>query len=458
MNIRDYKNIYMIGIGGISMSGIAEILVNWGFKVSGSDMSESAMIEKLRSNGINVNIGQVKENITKDIDLIVYTAAIKSDNPELVEARNLGIETVERGKFLGEITKLFKDVIGVAGTHGKTTTSSMVSSAFMSANLDPSIQIGANLRCIDGNYRVGNSDYFIIEACEYCESYLNFKQRSAIVTNIDNDHLDYFKNIDNIEKSFQKYVSMLPSDGLLVVNMDDERCYNLRNHTKANVLTTSMTNEKADYYARNISYNDEGCASYDLMHNNEKIDRITLGVAGSHNVSNSLECIALCLWYKLPSEMIKEGLIGFTGASRRLEYKGKFNGADVYDDYGHHPTEIKATADSILKKKFNSSWVIFEAHTYSRVKEHLSSFAESLMDFDHVIVIDIYAAREKNIYGVSEEQIVNKLKEDNVDAIYISDYDEIVDYLRKHVKENDIILTLGAGNVTKIAKKLIEDK
>lgn len=196
MNIRDYKNIYMIGIGGISMSGIAEILVNWGFKVSGSDMSESAMTEKLRSNGINVNIGQVKENITKDIDLVVYTAAIKSDNPELVEARNLGIETVERGKFLGEITKLFKDVIGVAGTHGKTTTSSMVSSAFMSANLDPSIQIGANLRCIDGNYRVGNSDYFIIEACEYCESYLNFKQRSAIVTNIDNDHLDYFKNIE----------------------------------------------------------------------------------------------------------------------------------------------------------------------------------------------------------------------------------------------------------------------
>ena len=263
------------------------------------------------------------------------------------------MELKQRGKFLGEITKLFKDVIGVAGTHGKTTTSSMVSSAFMSANLDPSIQIGANLRCIDGNYRVGNSDYFIIEACEYCESYLNFKQRSAIVTNIDNDHLDYFKNIDNIEKSFQKYVSMLPSDGLLVVNMDDERCYNLRNHTRASVLTTSMTNEKADYYAKNISYNDEGCASYDLMHNNEKIDRITLGVAGSHNVSNSLECIALCLWYKLPIDMIKEGLIGFTGASRRLEYKGKFNGADVYDDYGHHPTEIKATADSILKKKFN---------------------------------------------------------------------------------------------------------
>ena len=196
MNIRDYKNIYMIGIGGISMSGIAEILVNWGFKVSGSDMSESAMTEKLRSNGINVNIGQVKENITKDIDLVVYTAAIKSDNPELVEARNLGIETVERGKFLGEITKLFKDVIGVAGTHGKTTTSSMVSSAFMSANLDPSIQIGANLRCIDGNYRVGNSDYFIIEACEYVES-LECKNNIILIKTLSNPYsilkkCDYF--------------------------------------------------------------------------------------------------------------------------------------------------------------------------------------------------------------------------------------------------------------------------
>lgn len=458
MNLRDYKHIYMIGIGGISMSGIAEILVNWNFKVSGSDMTESTMTEKLRQNNINVNIGHKKENITKDIDLVVYTAAVKQDNPELISAKEQNIKTIERGAFLGEITKLFNDVIGIAGTHGKTTTSSMVSSAFMNANLDPGIQIGANLKIIDGNYRVGNSDYFIIEACEYCESYLNFKQRSAIITNIDNDHLDYFKNIENIEKSFQKYVKMLPSNGLLVVNMDDERCYNLRNYTNASVLTTSTQNENADYYAQNIKYDSDGCATYELMHNKEKITDIKLKVAGEHNVSNSLECIALCLWYSINIEDIKKGLLNFNGASRRMEYKGKFNGASVYDDYAHHPTEINATAKAVLKKKFNSSWVIFEAHTYSRVKEHLDSFALSLKDFDHIIVTDIYAAREKNIYNVSEEMITTKLKEYGVLATHISDYDEIVNYLKENVKENDIILTLGAGNVTKLANKLVNNK
>lgn len=458
MNLKDYKNIYMIGIGGISMSGIAEILVHWNFKVAGTDATENDMTTKLRNNGILINIGHKAENITKEYDLVVYTAAIKQDNPELVRAHELNIPTIERGEFLGELTKLFKDCIGVAGTHGKTTTSSMVSSVFMSANVDPSIQIGASLSVIDGNYRVGHSDYFIIEACEYCDSYLNFQQRSAIVTNIDNDHLDYFKNIDNIEKSFQTYVSHLPENGLLVVNKDDERCYNLRNHTKASVLTTSMEDADADYYARNITFDENGCASYDLMQDGEKLGEVKLNVAGMHNVSNSLECIALSLWYGISLSAIQEGLLAFHGASRRMEWKGTFCGADVYDDYGHHPTEIAATANAILKKKFHESWVVFEAHTYSRVDEHLSTFAQSLTKFDHVIVMDIYAAREVNVYGVSEDQIVDKLKEDGVDARYIHEWDDIVTYLKGHVHEKDLILTLGAGNVTKIAELLIKAK
>ncbi len=457
MNIKDYKHIYMIGIGGISMSGIAAILVKWGYKVSGSDSSDGIMVQKLRQSGIKVNIGQIEENITDDIDLVVYTAAIKKDNPELVKSRKLNIKTIERGNFLGEITKLFKDVIGIAGTHGKTTTSSMVSSAFMSANLDPSIQIGANLNVINGNYRVGDSDYFIIEACEYCESYLNFQQRSAIVTNIDNDHLDYFKNIDNIEKSFQKYVSKLKEDGLLVVNMDDERCYNLRNYTKANVLTVSLNNDEADYIASNIVFDENGYAEYDLINHGNKLSTIKLNVAGIHNVLNSLECIALCLWYGLDIESIKKGLLNFKGASRRLEYKGKFKGASVYDDYAHHPTEVKATSKAILNKKFNESWVVFEAHTYSRVKEHIDDFVESLKDFDHIIVIDIYAAREVNTYNVKEQDIIDKLLKIGKDARYIKDYDDIKKFLSDNVKENDLILTLGAGNVTKISNKLIED-
>ena len=455
MNIRDYKNIYMIGIGGISMSGIAEILVNWGFKVSGSDMSESAMTEKLRSNGINVNIGQVKENITKDIDLVVYTAAIKSDNPELVEARNLGIETVERGKFLGEITKLFKDVIGVAGTHGKTTTSSMVSSAFMSANLDPSIQIGANLRCIDGNYRVGNSDYFIIEACEYCESYLNFKQRSAIVTNIDNDHLDYFKTFENIKKAFVKYVKLIPKDGLLVTNADDKNCLDLRNETSANVITYGILNKEADFTASNIAYNEEGFPCFDVYYHGNFYGHIALSVPGDHNVLNALATIALCDFYGISKEAITKALLNFTGAHRRFEYVGNVQGASIYDDYGHHPTEILATAEALQHKKYHESWVVFQPHTYSRTKNLMKDFAKSLLHFDHILITDIYAARESNTYGVTSEDLVACIQSFGKEALYFSDFDAIVAYLKQHVHSQDIILTQGAGTVTHIGPMLL---
>ena len=451
------KHVYMIGIGGISMSGIARILIKYGYRVSGSDIVENDEVKSLEEQGIKVNIGQVKENITDDIDLVVYTAAINPLNEELVRAKELNIETIERGAFLGELTLNFKDCIGVSGTHGKTTTSSMVSCIFVEKDLDPSIQIGANLSVINGNYRVGNSDYFIIEACEYKDSFQNFRQRSAIVTNIDNDHLDYFKNIDNISKSFQKYVSKLPEDGLLVLNMDNERCYELRKYTKAHVITVSLNNEEADYNAKNINYDDRGCPSYDVYKNGNFIIRVNLNVKGEHNVLNSLEAFALSSWYNIDSETIVKGLANFTGASRRMEYKGKFNGANVYDDYGHHPTEIKATSNAILKEKYNESYVIFEAHTYSRVHSHIDEFVESLLDFDHIIVIDIYAAREENIYGVKPEDIVEKLKEKGKDAIYISDYDEIKKYLKDKVKENDLVLTLGAGNVTKVAKKLLED-
>ena len=437
------------------MSGIAEILKKWNYNVWGSDWAKSGQTDWLENNGIKVNIGQVKENITDDIDLVVYTAAIKEDNPELVRARELGIPTIERGDFLGEITKLFKDTIGIAGTHGKTSTTSMVSYAFLEANYDPSIQVGANLKVLDGNYRVGNSDYFVIEACEYCESYLRFKQRSAIVLNIDDDHLDYFKNIDNIKKSFEKYVSLLPSDGYLVLNRDDERCYDLRNSTKAHIITVGKDN-KADWYYDNVTFDDDGYPTYDAYYKEEFKGRITLRVTGLHNVFNSLCCIALCNAYGIDIDIVAKALLKYDGASRRLEYKGMLNGAKVYDDYGHHPTEIKATINGIKNKKYNESWVVFEAHTYSRLAAHLKEFAESLVNFDHIIVIDIYAAREVNTYNISEEDLIREINKLGKEAIHISDYDEVIKYLKDNVKEGDLILTLGAGNVTKIANKIKE--
>ncbi len=456
VDINNCKRIYFVGIGGISMSGIALILKSWDYIVYGSDSVVSPQTENLEKQGITVNIGQVADNITKDIDLVVYTAAIKEDNPELVKARELNIPCIERGEFLGELTKLFSDTIGIAGTHGKTSTSSMVALAFMQANYDPSIQIGAVLKNIKGNYRVGSSDHFIIEACEYHDSYLNFKHKSAIVLNIDDDHLDYFKNIDNIQKSFQKYVSNLPENGFLIINRDDERCYELRNHTKAKVISVGSDN-RADWYYSNVTYDKAGFPSYEAYYHNEYVGKVTLRVLGNHNIFNSLCCIALCSCYNISIKIVKQALLGFTGASRRLEYKGLFNKAKVYDDYGHHPTEIKATVDGIKRINHNKSWVVFEAHTFSRFKSHLKEFAESLKDFDNIIIMDIYAAREVNTFGVKEEDLIEELKKYNKRAVHISDYGEIVNYLRDKVQENDLILTLGAGNVTKIATLLIND-
>lgn len=453
IDIKKYKHIYMIGIGGISMSGIAEILRKWDYEVTGSNINQNEQTVWLESSGIKVNIGHSADNITDKYDLVIYTAAIHEDNPEMVKAKELGIPTIERGIFLGELTKLFKDTIGIAGTHGKTSTTSMVANSFLEANLDPSIQVGAVLKSIDGNYRVGNSDFFIIEACEYSDSYLNFKQRSAIVLNIDADHLDYFKSIDNIEKSFQEYVSHLPEGGFLVLNRDDERCYNLRNHSKATAITVGKS-DSADWYYNNVTFDNDGYPTYDAYYKGEKRGTITLRVAGLHNVFNSLCCIALCDAYGIDIEIVKEALLKFDGASRRLEYKGKVNGASIYDDYGHHPTEIKATALGILNKTFNESWVVFEPHTYSRLSEHLDEFADSLKSFDHIIVTKIYAAREINTFNISEEDMIKALEKHGKKAICIMEIDDIVKYLKENVKENDLVLTLGAGNVTKIATLL----
>ncbi len=454
-DLKEHKNIYMVGIGGISMSGLAHILVSWGFKVSGSNNESSKVVEELIESDINVHVGHNYDNINESYDLVVYTAAVKEDNPELIHAKELNIPIMERGLFLGELTKLFGDTIGVAGTHGKTTTTSMVSECFLAENTDPTIQVGSILKSINGNYRVGKSDYFIIEACEYCDSYLNFKQKSAIILNIDNVHLDYFKTFENIKKSFKEYVSHLPKDGLLVLNGEDKNCLELALNTEAKVLTYGY-DENYNYYAKNIEFNEMGYPTYDLYRNRQFVDKISLSVVGMHNVLNSLGCVALCDYYGITIDSIKEGLKNYIGAARRFEYKGDLNGAKVYDDYGHHPTEVEAVGKSILNKKYNKSWVIFEPHTYSRVKNHYVDFAKSLVNFDNIIITDIYAARETNEFGVKPEDIINELKKLGKEAIHISDFEEIKKYLSDNVCENDLVLTLGAGYVTKLGEMLVK--
>ncbi len=455
-NIKKYKKVHMIGIGGVSMSGIAAILSNWGFIVTGSDWAKSETTDKLNSMGIKVTIGHNLEDVANS-DIVVYSAAIKEEDPEMSEAKRLNIPTIERADFLGELTRCYTDTICISGTHGKTTTTSMVSLCFVEALKDPSIQVGAFLKQIDGNYKVGNSDHFIIEACEYVESFLKFSPKAEIILNIDNDHLDYFKTFENIKNAFIKYVKLLPSNGLLVVNGDDENCLDLPQYTDAKVLTYGITNKHTNFFAVNIVFDNDGFAEFDVYHNDDFFDRIKLSVPGMHNVLNALSCIALCTEYGIDKESIKSALLKFTGAHRRFEFKGKIkNLASVYDDYGHHPTEIIATAKSLMNKKYNKSWVVFQPHTYSRTKNLLEDFAKALLNFDNIIVLDIYAAREKNTYGITSKDLEEKIISLGKDAKYIPNFEECVSYIKDHIEENDIIITLGAGTVTEIGPMLVD--
>ena len=456
-NLRKYKNIHMIGIGGVSMSGIAAILKNWGFHITGSDKSESENTIKLAEYGIKVTIGHNLNDVA-NADVVVYSAAIKNDDPEICKAHELNIPTIERADFLGEITRCFKDTICISGTHGKTTTTSMVSLCFIEALENPSIQVGAYLKQIDGNYLVGSSEHFIIEACEYVESFLKFSPKAEIVLNIDNDHLDYFKTFDNIKNAFIKYVKLLPQDGVLITNGDDSNCMDLISQTKAKTITYGITNKHTNFFAVNIVFDDDGFPEFDVYHNDEFYERIKLSVPGMHNVLNALACIALCDFYKIDKKYIKSALLKFTGAHRRFEFKGKINNiASVYDDYGHHPTEIVATAKSLMNKKYNKSWVIFQPHTYSRTKTLLTDFAKALLNFDNIIVLDIYAARENNTYNITSKDLVEKIISLGKDAKYIPDFENCVNYVKNNIQKNDILITLGAGTVTNIGSMLTQN-
>ncbi len=452
--LKHYKHIHMIGIGGTSMSGIAALLKNWGFYVTGSDASSSELTDELINRNIPVVIGHDLINLRKS-DLVVFSAAISDNDPELQEARRLNIPIMERSTFLGMITKAFNDSICISGTHGKTTTTSMIATCFIEAHKDPSVQVGAILKSINGNYRVGNSEYFILESCEYVESFLKFHPKTEIILNIDNDHLDYFKDIEHIKASFVKYVELLPQDGLLVLNIDNEYCADLFKYTKARAVTFSLENNKANFVARNIKFDRNGFPSFDVYRNNTFFKTFKLSVPGRHNVYNALACIATCFEYGIDKEVIKSALLKYTGAHRRFEYVGTINNATVYDDYAHHPSEIKATYDAMMQKDFNRSWVIFQPHTYSRTKSLLNEFAQSLSGFNNIIITDIYAAREADTLGVSSQDLVNLINKVQKHAIYMTDFNEIAKYIRDRVMPNDIVITLGAGTVTNIGPMII---
>lgn len=443
------KTIHFIGIGGISMSGIAKIVKSLGASVSGSDIQESEITSQLEDLGIKILYGHHPEMI-EDADVIVYTAAIGEDDPERVKAKELNKESYERAEFLGIISKQYKNCLCISGTHGKSTTTGMVSSIFLKANLNPTIQIGAMLDEIDGNTYIGGKEYLIMEACEYVDSFLHFHPTSIIITNIDNDHLDYFQNLDNIKSSFNKYVNLLPSDGLLIKNNDDDNSQELN---FKNMITYGINNN-SDYMAKNINFNNLGHYSFDIYYQNKLLTNISLNINGKHNIYNALAAFSLAHHYIKDIDIIKAGLEKYHGIGRRFEYLGLCNNAYVYDDYAHHPTEIKTTLESVKKVKHNKDYCIFQSHTYSRTKEHLNEFADILSKFDNVIIAPIYPAREVNTFNISEDMLVEKIKDKNPNVVYLDSFAKITDYIKSTVQENDLVITVGAGPVNKVAQDL----
>lgn len=455
----DFKkpiHVHFIGIGGISMSGLAEILLQEQFTVSGSDSKESDITRLLESLGAKVVIGQQASNITEDIDLIVYTAAIHPDNPEYAAAVASGKPMLTRAQLLGQVMSNYRYPVAVAGTHGKTTTTSMLTHILLAADSDPTISVGGMLDAIGGNIRVGKSDYFVTEACEYTNSYHAFHPLISIILNVDADHLDFFSGIEEIIQSFKTFANILPEHGSLIIDGSLDCFDTITEQLPARVVTFGL-DPAYDYSAADITYDAEGYPSYTLLKQGDKVTEIKLHVHGLHNVSNSLAAIAAADILGMPQEAWRTGLSEFGGAKRRFEVKGDWNGVTIVDDYAHHPTEIKATLTSAKNTTHNEIWCVFQPHTYSRTKALLPEFAEALHLADHVVLAKIYAAREQDPGTISSQDIADLLQNTyHTDVVYLDTFEAIEDYLINNCKKNDLLITMGAGDVVNIGEDLLK--
>lgn len=455
LNFEEPIHVHFIGIGGISMSGLAEILLEEGFTISGSDAKQSALTDSLAKKGATIYIGQKASNLSIRPALVVYTAAIREDNEEFKAAVDAGIPMLSRAELLGQIMDNYEKSIAVAGTHGKTTTTSMISQILLVAKADPTISVGGILEAIGGNIRVGGSEVFITEACEYTNSFLHFHPKYSIITSVEAEHLDFFKDIDDIRRSFHEFAGNTAHDGVLIINGQIAALDQITNNLSCSVTTYGLC-ENDDFYAKNITYNDHACGTYTLMHKTEDLGTVSLSVPGRHNVSNSLAAIALCLNLGLPLDVIKKGLLQFGGTKRRFEYKGTKNGITVIDDYAHHPTEVAATLTAARNYPHGRIICVFQPHTYSRAKAFLSDFARVLSMADIVVLADIYAAREKNTIGISSKDLLAELQKNGQESYYFPSFDEIEKFLSEKCINNDLLITMGAGDVYLIGEHLLQ--
>ena len=449
-------HVHFIGIGGISMSGLAEVLLARNFTVSGSDSKESDLTHLLEKKGATIFYGQKASNLVPGIDLVVYTAAIHEDNEEFAAAKTKNLPMLSRAELWGQIMENYKNSIAISGTHGKTSTTSMMSHILLAAEADPTITVGAILPAIEGNLRIGDSDVFVMEACEYTNSFHHFYPRYNIILNVEAEHLDFFKDLNDVRNSFRTYASNTKTDGVTVINGEIENWQELVEGQPQEILTFGFSNE-FDFYATDITFDEKGFGAFNAMYKDSLYAHIKLSVPGTHNISNALSVIAVSHAMKLPVEAVIKGLASFSGANRRFQYKGTKNGVTVIDDYAHHPTEIRSTLTAAVNYPHKRLVLVFQPHTYSRTKAFLEDFIEVLALADVVVLADIYAAREQNTYNISSRDIEAGLKKKGKEVYYFPSFEEIEKFLLKNSLNGDLLITMGAGNVVEIGESFLEE-
>ncbi len=452
--------VHFIGIGGISMSGLARILVKEGFPVSGSDREESELTKELEEIGIRVACPQSADNIRRfsdpePIGVVVYTAAIHPDNPELASAVEAGIPTMTRAELLGQIMSHYSDSVAVAGTHGKTTTTAMISRILLDAGKDPTVSVGAIVPEIGGNLRIGDGSAFVAEACEYTNSFLSLFPRYAVILDIEADHLDFFKDLADIRASFARFAALVPEDGAIVIGDNVEDPDEITGSGECKRIVTFGLGEKADVRASEISYSGAGSSFLMSFSDGAEPVRVTLGVPGEHNILDALAAAAVAKLMGIDARQTADSLARFKGAARRFEKLGEWNGVTIVDDYAHHPTEIAATLSAARTMGYSRIWCVFQPHTYSRTKALLDGFADALQAADLVVLADIYAARETDTLGISSADIMAKIRKNGHSCEHFPSFSDIKSHLLKNCREGDLLIFMGAGDVDKIGYSML---
>ena len=455
LDLNIYKHVHFIGIGGISMSGLAEILMGRGMKVSGSDVTETPITEHLKDLGITVNIPHDAGNIQYGVDLVVYTAAVKKDNSEILEAERRTLKIIDRAQLLGVMMEEYSCPICISGTHGKTTTTSMISEVFLNADCNPTISSGGVVVPINSSFHVGGKDIFIVESCEYFNSFLKFFPKIGVILNIDADHLDFFGDMETLQNAFISFAKNIKRDGALIINNNILNLDRVISELPCSIVT--FGNESADWYADDFNFDSAGLPDFAVYSRGKNLCRVKLKVPGMHNVMNALAAFAVSYEYGLPIDEISKGLGSFSGTKRRYEYKGTFNGgAVIIDDYAHHPTEIRATLETAKQSAKGNVICLFQPHTYSRTEHLFDGFADSLSIADEVAVLDIYAAREHNEKGIGSKDLADKINDKYVKkAKYFSSFEEAEKYFLKNCFPSDVLITMGAGDVHLVGERIL---